>query len=635
MSRNRVIPVRVRLRYASKLISVALAVQSGFGAAFAEQIVATPPDKEASLASGSMDDAEFIEEIWNQNRQILWAPASGSADPITRFGDEVRSVFGPMPLGDCAGPGSKRLGIEVEGNQVELESNPDKPSSPLEFVHRNAAGEVVRRTRDLPKCDKPSLAGGVTFCGMNSRINREKRDHVEWLFLCRKSSADLELTADRYWTASDPRFSRYSAIGFNEITGEIAFVDGRKDRSVFNWSRNFPPPGGRSYSDGAGRHEAEGLYDKKFEVNCAACHDNKKPTIIDPHAQQARVGYYQGRNDPRAASFSLGNFLPPRLSKADAPFRVIGSDFTATHEGSLRRAKVVALQGNACSECHTLTTTETGRRFAADAVGMPPIVKAPTVGQTALIGQEIEALRLVQEHRTDWGSLSGDGRILPWMTPDHGGKLSQATRGLSKEEWAQLSECAWGSGGESCNYSPLFTACPEPGESADTFAPYDFAITPMPRTNVASAPDKLLLTWRYLNGYGGVPERDDVRFNVAIRVEELPRSLAAPSSGKYPSIEEASGAPSVLRHENLGWTETGDVLLQNVSHEGHSKRTDPSPTVMPRKYAIGMPAICGKRFMIRIVPKRFCFDYAGYSFGGKSYLVYYDNICQPSARGAD
>lgn len=624
--------MRTLLPYASALISVALAVQGGSDVAFADQVAATAPKYEASSVSGAMDDDVFIEEVWTQNRHVLWVPASASTDPVTRFGDEVRSVFGPMPLGDCAGPQSKRLGVEVDGNQVELEPNPDKPGSPLEFVHRNSAGKVVKRTSGLPKCDKPSLAGGVTFCGMNSRISLAKRDHVDWLFLCRKSSADLELNADPYWTASDPRFSRYSAIGFNEITGEMAFVDGRKDRSVFDWSKAFPPPGGASYLDAAGRYAAEELYDKTFEVNCAACHDNKKPTIIDPHAQQARVGYYQGKNDPRA-SFSLGNFLPARVAKADAPFRVIGSDFTSVHEASLRRAKVMAVQGHACSECHTLTTTETGRRFAADAVGMPPIVEVPTVGQTALIGQEIEALRLVQEHRTHWGSLSGDGRILPWMVPDHGGKLSQATRQLSKEEWAQLSECAWGNGGETCNYRPLFTACPVPGGSTDTFAPYDFSIEPVPHENATSASDKLLLTWRYLNGYGGVPERDDVRFNVAVRVEELPRSRVAPNSGRYPSMEEARGAPSVLRHENLGWTANGDVLLQNASYEGHGKWTDPVPTVVPRKYSIAIPAICGKRFLVRIVPKRFCFDDSGFGFGGKDYLIYYDNVCENSASG--
>ena len=141
------------------------------------------------------------------------------------------------------------------------------------------------------RCDKPSLAGKITYCGLNSRLNRVVNGNVEWLFLCRKSTASLEVESDAYWLRSNPKFALLGAIGFNRETGELVFFDGRKDRSEFDWSKPFVPPGGDSYSDAAGRAAAEQLYDPTFEVQCSACHDNKNAYVINPHIATARVGY--------------------------------------------------------------------------------------------------------------------------------------------------------------------------------------------------------------------------------------------------------------------------------------------------------------------------------------------------------
>ena len=89
------------------------------------------------------------------------------------------------------------------------------------------------------------------------------------------------------------RFALLGTIGFNKSTGEIVFFDGRKDRDEFDWSKPFVPPGGHSYSDAAGRAAAEALYDPTFQIRCHACHDNKSPYVVDPHA-----GQVQGRLSP-------------------------------------------------------------------------------------------------------------------------------------------------------------------------------------------------------------------------------------------------------------------------------------------------------------------------------------------------
>ncbi|MDX8463921.1 hypothetical protein RFM67_34500, partial [Mesorhizobium sp. VK2D] len=135
-----------------------------------------------------VDSKSFAKAVTRWNPDIFWPPASKSTDVITRSGDEARAVFGPIPDGDCDSPQMKVIPLEVDGNVVDLKPNPTKPGSPLEFEHRNVSGEVVKWTATLPKCDKPSLTGSTTYCGLNSRVVRVVRGNVEWLFLCRKSN---------------------------------------------------------------------------------------------------------------------------------------------------------------------------------------------------------------------------------------------------------------------------------------------------------------------------------------------------------------------------------------------------------------------------------------------------------------
>ena len=45
--------------------------------------------------------------------------------------------------------------------------------------------------------------------------------------------------------------------------------------------------------------------------------------------------------------------------------------------------------------------------------------------------------------------------------------------------------------------------------------------------------------WKYLNGYGNVPERDDVRFDLAIKEAPIPRDWAIPRHADYAGMVEA------------------------------------------------------------------------------------------------
>lgn len=583
---------------------------------------------QVKLAPPSLEAEKFADAVLRLDGDILWAPASASNDTVTRFGDEARAVFGPIPDADCAN-GAKTMPIEVDGNILELKPNPAKADHPLEFEHRDASGNVIAWTGGIEKCDKPSLAGNVAYCAPGSRLKRVVKGNVEWLTLCRKSTSNLMVSSNPYWQASNPRFALLGTIGFNRVTGEIVFFDGSKDRSEFDWSQSFVPPGGHSYSDTSGRASAEALYDPTFQIQCHICHDNKSPYVIDPHAAQARVGYFNNEQDSRAIAFSLGGYLPERPRTEQMPFRVIGSSYTAAHGADLARAKTVQDPTGTCTACHTLTTQITGQRFAADAVGRQPWIARPTWDKVMELQEENKKIARIDNRRTDWALRSGAGKIHPWMVPGSGNDVSALQPPISATDWQKLSNCLWDAGGVECGYRPLYTACLAPGSGPqeDGSAPTDLSIAVIPpSSDETEAHHRVRVRWKYLNGYGGVPERDDVRFNVAVKTTAIPLTPEPPSPGDYPNLHEKYGKEISVINENV---EASDdtMLIKNVSYVGHSKFTDPIPSIVPRDFKLDIPAKCNRRYLVRLAPKRFCFDQNIMAYSATNYLLYADTVC--------
>lgn len=574
------------------------------------------------------EDHSFAATVLRWNGDIFWEPASQTGDVITKFGDEARSVFGPIPDADCSDGRAKVLPIEVDGNVVDLKPSPAKAGNQLEFEHRDAAGNVVKWTDTIPKCDKPSLAGDLTYCGLNSRLSRVVRGGVEWLFLCRKS-LDRELTRDPYWQASNPNFALLGTIGFNSKTGEIVFFDGRKDRDSFDWSKPFIAPGGRSYADAPGRASAEALYDPTFKVRCYACHDNKKAVVINPHAEQARVGYFAGTTNAAAIGFSLGDYLPEATYGHAAPFRVIGSGYTSKYSVELKSAKVVRDPTGNCTGCHTLTTQMTGRRFAADAVAQLPWISTPTWGQALQLRDEKIRFANVAVHRTDWALRSGAGKIHPWMVPGNGNQLDGLSPQMNAADWRRLSDCLWDAGGPECGYAPLYTACPAPesGSQGDGSKPTEATVAVLPLPAGEPGADRLVrVSWRYLNSYGNVPKRDDVRFNVAVKEVGIPPAGGPPTASDYPSMDETKAKSFTPIYGEVG-TSGSARLIQNVSYLGHARWTEPTASTGSREFKIDLPGKCNQRYLVRILPKRFCFDQSNIAYSTVNHVLYADVAC--------
>jgi hypothetical protein len=583
------------------------------------------------ISDGGQDAEErkFAAAVERWNGNFLWAPASQTSDVITRFGDEARAVFGPIPDGDCTDEGAKNIALEIDGNLVDLKPNPAKPGNPLEFEHRDAAGAIVKWTDNIGRCDKPSLAGSVTYCGMNSRMSRVVKGNVEWLSFCRKSTSSLEIEPDAYWQRSNPKFSRLGIIGFNRSTGEIVFFDGTKKRKEFDWTQTFVPPGGHSYSDRQGRAAAEALYDPTFQIACSACHDNKSAYVIDPHIGMARVGYSSSTGDGGNPTFGLDNYLPGRLRSEDSPFRIIGSGYTSTHAAAIRHAKTVIDPTGNCTTCHTLTTQVTGQRFAPDAVAQDPWISRPRWAQLLQLRAEQMKLHQIDSHRTEWAQRSGQGRIHPWMIPIDGNDLSGSMPETSSDDWRKLSNCLWEAGGAECGYRPLYTACPAPGmgSEGDDATPTEFAATRLPLPPGENGGGRRLrLSWNYLNDLGGVPERDDVRFDVALKSAAIPSSAQPPAAEDYPDRDETKGKDFIAIDDEIGKSGTA-TLIRNIAYFGHAKFTEPTPSTKPRAFRLDLPAQCDRRYMARILPKRFCFDQSDVKYADEGHLLYADIRC--------
>ena len=137
----------------------------------------------------------------------------------------------------------------------------------------------------------------------------------------------------------------------------------------------------------------------------------------------------------------------------------------------------------------------------------------------------------------------------------------------------------------------------------------------------------LRVSWTFRNSYGGVPERDDVRINVAVGASTIPATGDPPQSGEYPSIEQAKGTNAEAISGPVG-SAGSSLLIQNVSFAGHTKWRDPTPSTSPRIFQIDLPGACNRRTLIRLVPKRFCFDQSQAAFSEADHLIYADVRCE-------
>jgi len=605
-----------------------------------------------AIQNGDAEAGSWQSTIVSLNSNYLWVPAprtsllTGENLPKNIIaGDEARAVFGQIPMLSCADPSAHTLHIQVNGNQVRLMPNPSK-SGRKQFAHFNTRGEIVEWTDSIARCDKPSLAGGVSECGTASRmvINKSKVSPVTWVLLCRKSMVEFEpiqvgrprtdfgkekdledpdsINNQRYgdyWASDNPYYSLFGLIGFNEITGETTFFDGlKKDWNSYRFDDPVYPPGGFGYRDNTFRAkeiskpEEDSFYTNEHTIKCHTCHDNSNPWILSPHTNFEEVGY---RNRTRRQIFSSAQFSG--LQSYNSEFRLIGSDYINQidpmgQEGYklLSSAQSFTLDPG-CSQCHKLTTQMSGRYFAFDSLGLVNQQPPPSHIYNDPEGTEwFLQWEYLKNSRSRWAT--DIGKVHPWMPlplvssgrfmdPAPSDLYTRAPQAL-KVLQEQLELCAQpelhrpDQDVSSCNYQPLYTECPAPDLNLDQVS-----------LKFEARGTTQRLTWQYQNDYGDVPDRDDVRFDVVLQQVPLTDPAGKTASSVYPSVElpQTGSLASLLSSANGD----GIARIHNVAPGNQPIYTDPAPSDRPRQYELKLPPLqCGYKYVASIKAKRFCFD---------------------------
>ena len=71
--------------------------------------------KRAGIVREGFDQGTFAAAVRRWNGDVFWAPATASKNTITRFGDEARAVFGPIPQVHCAATQARFVPVQVDG----------------------------------------------------------------------------------------------------------------------------------------------------------------------------------------------------------------------------------------------------------------------------------------------------------------------------------------------------------------------------------------------------------------------------------------------------------------------------------------------------------------------------------------
>jgi hypothetical protein len=108
--------------------------------------------------------------------------------------------------------------------------------------------------------------------------------------------------------------------------------------------------------------------------------------------------------------------------------------------------------------------------------------------------------------------------------------------------------------------------------------------------------------------------------HLAVKAAAIPPSRKPPLQDDFPDAGEAAGRGIALLDGEVGTSGTA-ILIQNISYFGHSKFTEPVPSTALRGFRIDLPAKCNRRYLARILPKRFCFDQSGTVFAEKGELL--------------
>lgn len=499
------------------------------------------------------------------------APARvDDGNDLVEYVAQCEAVLGPIPEISCD-PDHPTPGTRVTKIPVFLNGKL------LGFGHEDDATTLAERSaQDRYTCDFPSI-GGDFPCTVGSTLiqyENPENPNVQWVGICRGVQRD---------NPSYDRFIGNGLIGANEKTGEMCFFFG-SNRGSEEKPYVLPHLTSEAESSEALR---PWLRPKDMPGSCLSCHPNNDPWLLTPWLQPS---YMQTVLENPSYPLSLppdvaledvlaARFVRPTPTQykallPDAPpegrttwteeeifdengylrhrqYRAVGSTYVANEAaGSVgpRTGKKPESWQVSFRERLRLHTAETSCARGCHALGNENFSKLALDS----LGAEHASAYVSDMMRIDGSVLSG------WMPP-YGGSKAEAQQAFARGEATV----------------PAITECPIPKQ-----------LQSEPRVNVDCQERVITIAWEYLNDFGEVPGRDDVRFDVAVSdvdLAELDRGVSPAADLEGIAMLEAPGV----------------TIARDVT-------TDPG-TVADYSLEIPFDARRGE-WAIDLQPKRFCFE---------------------------
>lgn len=497
---------------------------------------------------------------------VLRAPealfGTGAPAPVDDQGElrlyvkQCEAVLGPIPDISCdaasPAPGTqvRRIPVLVDGRLLGFGERAEDAAL---LAERARTGEY--------RCDFSSK-GGDFPCSVGSTLIQYRsadNPNVQWVGLCRGANKDVP---------SYDRFIGNGLIGANELTGEMCFFFGAN-----------PTPDAPYVLPSLSKTAREGgdfgpwLPPKEMPGSCLSCHPNNDPWVntpwIQPEYMRATLTSptYPLSLPPGVTVDDLlaGTIIDetPRALKVLLPEPLPAGRTGWREDEIIQGGHVVRRQYRAVGASYV--SNESQGAVKPRTGSKPQSWFIPFRERLLLVPHEESCASgchaLANEHIQKLSHDSLDrGRAAGYMTPT----------GLAETTWMPPR-------GISMPHAPQMVEAERPSVSAITECPIPKPLEAAQRVQRAGYVE---LTWTYANDYGGVPGRDDIRFDVAFS--------AAATSGHL-------GVSDTWDGEGVRMEATRDVEVLRDVRPGEDGAT----------YVVRLPSDV---VSVEIQPKRYCFE---------------------------
>jgi hypothetical protein len=472
---------------------------------------------------------------------------------------QCEAVLGPVPEISCdpadPAPGTNvtKIPVFVGGRLLGFGGQSSAEDEAL-LAERAREGRY--------ECDFPSI-GGDFACSIGSTLVQYQapdNPNVQWVGLCRGVGRDN--------TGYD-RFVGNGLIGANVKTGEMCFFFGLNPEP--DAAYELP----RLRSDASSDELAPWLPPRDMPGSCLSCHPNNDPWIFTPWIMPPYMREVLSRPE-------YGLELPEGVALDD----VLAARHIAPTPAPLQTMLPPPLPDGrtAWTEDEILDANGEVLRRQYRAVGSS-YVQNEALGQVKpRTGMQPESWKINFRERLRLQPAETSCSA-PCHTTGNEHWHALAMDSIAAEKYSQymvpdktLRELTWmpagqdDSVGDTDTYTvDAISECPIPRQAEPPRA--------TPRCDDQGA--SVELVWSYPNTFGGVPGRDDIRFDVAITAQEEPLGISPQSEVEGVAIDDAADR-SVIR----------DVA---PSEEGGYRITIPSP-------------VASGTVQVHVQPKRYCFE---------------------------